>query len=132
MRTIESAPLRLAAMSSQFPEPPSEAVFAAIVAQAELDVADAKPKAPEPTTAKVPGGFRLEGVTPEWQAFHKLLSKRVHELQWKEGGPFDTWRKAAYAHAKANKDSIIGPLTVAEYNIIADVEEDEFPAQAGQ
>jgi hypothetical protein len=55
----------------------------------------------------------------------------VHELQWKEGGPFDTWQKAAYAHAKANKDSITGPLTVAEAAIIADVEEEEFQAQAG-
>jgi hypothetical protein len=118
-------------MSSKFPDPPSEAVFAAVVAQAELDVAHAKPKGPEPTMVKAPGGHRLKGVTPEWEAFHKLLSKRVHELQWKEGGPFDTWQKAAYAHAKANKDSITGPLTVAEAAIIADVEEEESQAKAG-
>jgi hypothetical protein len=117
-------------MSSKFPDPPSEAVFAAVVAQAELDVAHAKPKGPEPTTVKVQGGFRLKGVTPEWEAWHKLLSKRVHELQWKEGGPFDTWQKAAYAHAKANKGSITGPLSVAEAAIIADVEEEESQAQA--
>jgi hypothetical protein len=118
-------------MSSKFPDPPSEAVFAAVVAQAEFDVAHAKPKGREPTMVKAPGGHRLKGVTPEWEAFHKLLSKRVHELQWKEGGPFDTWQKAAYAHAKANKDSITGPLTVAEAAIIADVEEEESQAQAG-
>jgi hypothetical protein len=60
MRTIESP--RLAAMSSKFPDPPSEAVFAAVVAQAELDVAHAKPKGREPNTVNVPGGFRLGSI----------------------------------------------------------------------
>jgi hypothetical protein len=76
MRTIESAPpVRLAAMSSKFPDPPSEAVFAAVVAQAELDVAHAKPKGREPKTVKVQGGFRLKGVT-WWRSWRRTRWSR--------------------------------------------------------
>jgi hypothetical protein len=55
------------------------------------------------------------------EAYQELCSKRMHELQWQEGGAFDTWHKAAYAYAK-DKEKQIGALTVEEHNVIVDFE----------
>jgi hypothetical protein len=111
-------------MSSTMPEPPGEEVLNEITEQARAELAHARPQGPSPKLILRAAGivsakdYRLEGFTPEWKAYYELLSKRREEIQWKEGGAFDTWLKAAYAHAKA-KQNTIGALTVEEHNVIA-------------
>jgi hypothetical protein len=108
-------------MSATMPEPPGKEVFNAIVEQARAELAHARPQGPEPKSERTPKGIVLTGFTPEWNAYYELLSKRRDELQYQEGGAWDTWHKAAYAYAKA-KQQQIGALTVDEANVIADYE----------